>query len=69
MRGQPPKENIKKLEQPKPVDKPFNLTETLINFVKKAYATLNDTDKEKFSETELEEMMKRRQAEIKEKEK
>ena len=70
-----PNERTKKVEQPKPKDKPFNLTESLINFFQETFGGGNNTndknknkdiEKEK-SEAEMEEIRKRREYEMEQK--
>ena len=63
------------MEQPKPKEKPFNLTESLINFFQETFGSGNNTDdknknkdleKEKTA-AEMEEIRKRREAEMEQK--
>lgn len=70
-----PNEKFKTVEQPKPKEKPFNLTESLINFFQETFGSGNNTDdknknkdleKEK-SAAEMEEIRKRREAEMEQK--
>ena len=70
-----PNEKTKNVEQPKPKEKPFNLTESLINFFQETFGSGNNSDdknknkdleKEK-SAAELEEIKKRREAEMEQK--
>lgn len=70
-----PNEKFKTIEQPKPKEKPFNLTESLINFFQETFGSGNNTDdknknkdleKEK-SAAEMEEIRKRREAEMEQK--
>ena len=68
-----PNEKYKKVEQPKPKEKPFNLTESLINFFQETFGNNTDDknknkdlEKEK-SAAEMEEIRKRREAEMEQK--
>ena len=68
-----PNEKTKTVEQPKPIEKPFNLTESLINFFQETFG--NNTDdknknkdlEKKTSVAEMEEIRKRREAEMEQK--
>ncbi len=68
-----PNEKTKTVEQPKPKEKPFNLTESLINFFQETFGNntdnknkTKDLEKEK-SAAKMEEIRRRREAEMEQK--